>query len=127
LNFNNTVTFTINETLPSFKELTASVADYWQDLIQSAIEKSAAMQKPLYFDKAFVLIEVTKPKHSDNSKLWDTSNRAINLIINNLKGVYFKDDNIEHLAFGVIGKWGDVPKTEIKILPFERFAKLIDN
>jgi len=120
-----TVILTINETLPSFRELTATTADYWQDLIQSAIEKSAENQRPPYFDKAFVWIEVTKQKYSDNSKLWDTSNRAINLIINNLKGAFFKDDNLEHMAFGVVGDWGEVGQTVIRIMEFERVQNLI--
>ena len=124
---NDTVILTINETLPSFKELTSTTADYWQDLIQFVIEKSAENQIPPYFDKAFVWIEITKQKYSDNSKLWDTSNRAINLIINNLKGAFFKDDNLEHMAFGVVGKWGDFGQTVVKIMPFERFEKLIEN
>ena len=35
----------------------------------------------------------------------DTSNRAINLIINNLKGIFFRDDDFEHMAFRVVAKW----------------------
>jgi len=78
-------------------------------------------------EKAFVLIEIFTPKYTDNTQLWDTSNRSINLVINNLKGIFFKDDNFEHMAFGVVGSWGEIAKTVIKIMPFERFAKLIRN
>jgi len=86
---NETVTLIINEPLPQIKELTASIKDYWLELIHSAIGKAAERQNPPYFEKAFVLIEVITPKYSDNSQLWDTSNRAVNLIINNLKGIFF--------------------------------------
>ena len=124
---NDTVTLTINEPLPSMKELTSAVQDYWTELIHIAIKKASKGKKLPYFEKAFVWIEVTTPRFSDNTKLWDTSNRAINLIINNLKGIFFKDDNHEHLAFGVLGKWGAEGKTEIKIMPLEGFTELIKN
>jgi hypothetical protein len=123
----DTVTLTIDEPLPSVKEFTASMQDYWLDLIHAAIKKAALGQKLPKFEKAFVLIEITTIKHNDNSKLWDTSNRAINLIINNLKGIFFKDDNFRCMAFGVVGDWGETGKTTIKIMPFERFAELILN
>jgi hypothetical protein len=123
----DTITLTINEPLPSAKEFTASMQDYWLDLIHTAIKKAALGQKLPKFEKAFVLIEITTLKHSDNSKLWDTSNRAINLIINNLKGIFFRDDNFEHMAFGVVGDWGEEGRTVIKIMPFERFAEIIKN
>ena len=121
------VTLTINEPLPSMKELTASMQDYWLELIHIAIEKALQGQKLPYFNKAFVWIEITTPKYSDNAMLWDTSNRAINLIINNLKGTFFEDDNHEHMAFGVVGKWGEEGKTVVKIMSFERFKELISN
>jgi len=47
--------------------------------------------------------------------VWDTSNRAINLIINNLKGIFFRDDGFEHMAFSVIAKWGEIGRTTIRI------------
>jgi len=118
------VTLTINEPLPLTKELTASMQDYWLELIHAAIESASARQKLPYFDKAFVLIEITTPKYSNNSQLWDTSNRAINLIINNLKGIFFEDDNFEHLAFGVVGKWGELGQTIIHIMPYERLENM---
>lgn len=121
---NDTVTLTINEPLPSMKELTAAMHDHWLELIHTTIKKSSERQKSLYFDKAFVLIEITTPKYTDNAKLWDTSNRAINLVINNLKGAFFKDDNHEHMAFGVTGNWGEEGKTVVKIMPYERLERL---
>jgi predicted phosphohydrolase len=124
---NDTVVLEINESLPLSKKLVSDTHDYWLDLIHAAIKKAALGQKLPKFEKAFVLIEIFTPKYSDNSKLWDTSNRSINLIINNLKGIFFKDDNFKHMAFGVVGDWGEEGRTVIRIMPFERFAELIFN
>jgi len=123
---NQAITLTINEPLPPSKKLNSKVHEYWLELIHAEIKKLAQRQKPSYFDKAFVLIEITTPKYTDNTQLWDTSNRSINLVINNLKGIFFKDDNIEHMAFGVVGQWGEAGKTVIQIMPFERFQELKD-
>lgn len=116
----NTVTLTIDEPLPPLKELTAAMQDHWLELIHTAIQKAELGQRLPYLEKAFVLIEIITPKYSDNAKLWDTSNRAVNLIINNLKGIFFEDDNHEHMAFGVIGKWGDDGKTVVRVMPLDR-------
>jgi len=82
------VTLTIYESLPPLKELTGAMKDHWVELLQTAIGKATESQLLPCFKKAFVWIEIITPKYTDNSKLWDTSNRAINLIINNLKGVF---------------------------------------
>ena len=121
---NETVTLVINEPLPPSKKLTSETHDHWLELIHEEIKRLAQRQKPPYFDKAFVLIEITTQKYTDNTQLWDTSNRSINLVINNLKGIFFKDDNLEHMAFGVVGQWGEARKTIIQIMPFERFQEL---
>ncbi|MCL2638361.1 MAG: hypothetical protein FWD48_08310 [Oscillospiraceae bacterium] len=121
------VVLEIKEALPPSKKLNSSLHDYWIDLIHAAIGQAAFGQKLPKFEKAFVLIEITAPKYTDNTQLWDTSNRSINLFINNLKGIFFKDDNFEHMAFGVVGCWGEAGKIVIKIMPFERFAELIKN
>jgi len=123
---NEIVTLVINESLPPSKKLTSETHDHWLELIHTEIKYLAQRQKPPCFDKAFVLIEITTPKYTDNTQLWDTSNRSINLVINNLKGIFFEDDNLEHMAFGVVGRWGEIGKTVIKIMPFERFAELIN-
>jgi len=120
------VVLEIKEALPPSKKLISDTHDYWIDLIHAAIKESAQRQKLPYFEKAFVLIEITTPKYTDNTQLWDTSNRSINLVINNLKGIFFEDDNLEHMAFGVVGNWGETGKTIIKIIPFQRFAELIE-
>ncbi len=113
------VTLTIHEPLPDMKALTAAITDHWNALIQSAITQSAQQEQPLYFEKAMVEIEVTTPRGRRNIDLWDTSNRAINLIINNLKGTYFRDDNLEHMAFSVVGKWGGEGQTVVKISAYQ--------
>jgi len=66
---------------------------HWKNMIHSAIGQ-ATQQGPLpYFEKAFVEIEIITPKGSNNVCVWDTSNRAINVVINNLKGIFFHDDD----------------------------------
>lgn len=49
-------------------------------------------------------------------------NRAIQEILNNLKGVFFPDDDMEHMAFAVIGCWtaGD-GYTTIRISDFGKW------
>ena len=116
---NEIITLTINEPLPSLKELTADVQDHWLELIHTAIGKSAQENPLPYFEKAFVWIKVVTPRGTNNVRLWDTSNRAINLILNNLKGIFFEDDNLEHMAFGVVGEWGEEGVTIIRILSFD--------
>jgi len=113
------ITLTINEPLPSMKELTADVKDHWLALIHTAISKAVQENSLPYFEKAFVWIKVVTPRGTNNARLWDTSNRAINLILNNLKGISFEDDNLEHMAFGVAGEWGDEGVTIIRILSFD--------
>ena len=77
------VILTIQEPLPSMKRLTEAIEEHWKAIIHGAIEQ-AARQAPLpYFEKAFVELEIVKPRGSNNARLWDTSNRAINVVINN--------------------------------------------
>lgn len=70
-------------------------------------------------------IEIATPKGSDNARVWDTSNRAIQIILNNLKGIFFRDDDMEHMAFSVVGRWGEAPgETVIHIMDFDRWARI---
>lgn len=108
------VTLIIPEPLPGLKELTAAVEEHWVTMIHEAIEQESQTGIPK-FQKAMVMIEITTPKGTDNLKVWDTSNRAINLVINNLKGIFFRDDDFEHIAFSVIAKWGEIGRTAIRI------------
>lgn len=118
---NGIVTIKINEPLPSLKELTASVEEHWVNMIHETIDKISKNGIPK-FDKAFVWIEITTPKGSKNINVWDTSNRAINVIINNLKGVFFKDDDFEHMACGIVADWGETGETIIKICDFKMLS-----
>ena len=116
----HSVTFVINEPLPSMKELTIAVEEHWINMINKAIAEESKTGIPK-FEKAFVMIEITTPRGTRNRQVWDTSNRAINVIINNLKGIFFKDDNFEHMAFGVAANWGEEGKTVIKVCDFDEF------
>ena len=112
------VVLTISEPLPSMKELTSAVQEHWVNLIHTAIGKASRERELPFFERAFVWIEVTTPRGTNNAQLWDTSNRAVNLIINNLKGTFFADDNLEHMAFGVVGKWDEVGGTSVRVMAF---------
>ena len=112
------VTLTINEPLPGLKELTAAVEDHWINMIHQAIFEESRTGIPK-FEKAFVMIEITTPRGSNNPKVWDTSNRAINVIINNLKGIFFRDDDFEHMACGIVAGWGENGQTTIRICELE--------
>lgn len=112
------VTLTINEPLPGLKELTAAVEDHWISMIHKEISEVSRTGIPK-FNKAFVMIEITTPRGSNNSKVWDTSNRAINVIINNLKGIFFRDDDFEHMACGIVADWGENGQTTIRICELE--------
>lgn len=112
------------EPLPSIKELTAATEDHWLSMIHTAIAQTAAQQELPYFQKALVEIELVTTKGSKNPKVWDTSNRAINLIINNLKGTFFHDDDMEHMAFSVVAYWGEKPVTIVRISEFDETRRI---
>ena len=108
------VAIRINEPLPALKEMTEAVELHWVKLIHKAIAEESNTGIPK-FKKAFVLIEITTPRGTKNTKVWDTSNRAINVIINNLKGIFFDDDNFEHMACGIVADWGGNGETVIRV------------
>ena len=91
-------------------------------MIHEAISQQAQTAIP-YFEKAFVLIRIHAPRGTINAEVWDTSNRAINVVINNLKGIFFEDDNFEHMACGVVADWGEIGQTEIRICDLEDLKK----
>ena len=108
------VCLTIPEALPGLKELTGSVEEHWTYMIHEAIAQQAKIGIP-YFEKAHVHICITTPRGTNNAKVWDTSNRAINVIINNLKGIFFDDDDFAHMSFSVDASWGKIGMTEVRI------------
>ena len=116
------VVLTIPEPLPARKELTSNVEEHWIQMIHDAIAQESQTGLP-YFEKAFVLIRIWTPRGSNNKRVWDTSNRAINVVINNLKGTFFEDDNFEHMACGIIANWGNIGCTEIRICALDELEK----
>ena len=104
----------IPEPLPGLKELTGTVEEHWTRMIHEAIAMQAKIGIP-YFEKAHVHIRITAPRGTNNAKVWDTSNRAINVIINNLKGIFFDDDDFEHMSCSIEASWGKIGMTEIRI------------
>ena len=119
---NRVVCLMIPEPLPGLKELTGAVEEHWTRMIHDAIALQAKIGIP-YFEKAHVHIRITAPRGTNNSKVWDTSNRAINVIINNLKGIFFDDDDFEHMSCSVEASWGKIGMTEIRICDHEDLKK----
>ena len=117
-----TVVLTIPEPLPARKELTSNVEEHWIQMIHDAIAQESKTGLP-YFEKAFVLIRIQTPRGTNNKQVWDPSNRAINVVINNLKGIFFADDDFEHMAFGIVADWGEFGQTEIRICTLEELEK----
>ena len=116
------VLLTIPEPLPARKELTSNVEEHWIQMIHDAIAQESKTGLP-YFEKAFVLIRIQTPRGTNNKRVWDTSNRAINVVINNLKGIFFEDDDFEHMACGIVADWGEIGQTEIRICAVEELEK----
>ena len=116
------VVLTIPEPLPARKELTSNVEEHWIKMIHDAIAQENQTGLP-YFEKAFVLIRIWTPRGTNNKRVWDTSNRAINVVINNLKGIFFDDDDFEHMACGIVADWSEIGQTEIRICSLEDLEK----
>ena len=116
------IVLTITEPLPARKELTSNVEEHWIKMIHDAITQESKTGLP-YFEKAFVLIRIQTPRGTNNKRVWDTSNRAINVVINNLKGIIFDDDDFEHMACGIVADWGEIGQTEIRICALEELEK----
>jgi hypothetical protein len=119
---NQMVCLVIPEPLPGRKELTGTVEEHWVRMIHDAIAKQAKIGIPR-FEKAHVHIRITAPRGTNNSKVWDTSNRAINVIINNLKGIFFDDDDFEHMSCSIEASWGKIGMTEVRICDHEDLKK----
>ena len=116
------VVLTIPEPLPARKELTSNVEEHWTRMIHDAIARESKTGLP-YFEKALVLIRIWTPRGTNNKQVWDTSNRAINVVINNLKGIFFDDDDFEHMVCGIVADWGEIGQTEIRICALEELEK----
>ena len=119
---NRVVCLMIPEPLPGLKELTGAVEEHWTRMIHEAIAQQAKVGIP-YFEKAHVHIRITTPRGTNNRKVWDTSNRAINVIINNLKGIFFDDDDFEHMSCSIEASWGKIGMTEVRICEQEELKR----
>ena len=119
----NLVRLVIPEPLPARKELTGTVENHWVQMIHEAIAQEAETGIPR-FEKAFVMIRIYAPRGTNNAKVWDTSNRAINVIINNLKGIFFDDDDFEHMSCSIEASWGKIGMTEIRICDQKELSQI---
>lgn len=124
MNYGVSIVLTISEPLPSMKTLTEAIEEHWKAMIHSAIAETARQGLFPHFEKAFVEIEIVTPRGSNNARVWDTSNRAIQVILNNLKGIFFEDDNMEHMAFSVVGKWGEKGATIIRVSEMDQSRQI---
>ena len=123
---NGIVMLTIQEPLPAMKRLTEAVEEHWKAMLHAAISEVAQPPETLpFFERAFVAIEIVTPRGSNNVRVWDTSNRAIQVILNNLKGIFFHDDDMEHMAFSVVGRWSEgTGKTVIRVFDFAKLQQV---
>lgn len=124
VNNGTAVILTIAEPLPAMKKLTEAVEEHWKTMLHTTIGETAQQGRLPYFEKAFVEMEIITPRGSDNARLWDTSNRAIQVILNNLKGIFFEDDNMEHMAFSVVGRWGEKGVTIIRVSELDQLRQI---
>ena len=124
VNNGTAVILTIAEPLPAMKKLTETIEEHWKTMLHAAIGEAARQGRLPYYEKAFVEIEIITPRGSDNARLWDTSNRAIQVILNNLKGILFEDDNMEHMAFSVVGRWGEKGVTIIRVSELDQSQQI---
>ena len=123
---NGIVTLTIQEPIPAMKRLTEAVEEHWKAMLHAAISEAAQPPGTLpFFEQAFVAIEIVTPRGSNNARVWDTSNWAIQVILNNLKGIFFRDDDMEHMTFSVVGRWGEgTGKTVIWVFDFAKLQQV---
>ncbi len=63
-------------------------------------------------------------KGSDNARVWDTSKRAIQIVLNNLKGIFFRDDDLEQMTFSGTGRRGGNRYHDPPHLSFSRSRRL---
>ena len=122
-NSDKVVCLVIPEPLPGLKELTGTPEEHWARMIHEAIAQQTKSSIP-YFEKAHVHIRITAPRGTNNQKVWDTSNRAINVIINNLKGIFFDNDDFEHMSCSIEASWGKMGMTEVRICDHGELKKL---
>lgn len=101
----------IFETLPHTKHRSFEL-EVWQELIHSSIGCLADKHEMPFFQKAHMGLFV-EMERSPKFKAWDISNRAVNFTINNLKGIFFTDDDVEHLSIISAGRWSTNAKTTI--------------
>jgi len=95
------------------------------EFVKKMHDEITKLNQPRMFDHAMVSIIVCIPSDCANNKIWDVDNRAINLILNNLKGIFFVDDNYSNVSLFVCGKKSKEPETVILIDTYSRCTALI--
>lgn len=109
----------IGEALPRNKfGMLPEVHERWLELLHRGIADLAGQQPIPRFQKAMVGVRITTAANDRKKQLWDVSNRALNLVFNQLKGIFIPDDNYRHLGFAVTGDTGKEERTVIYIGDF---------
>ena len=90
----------------------------WDEIDCHVCDMDELHAKLAEIDENLIRNGLITPRGTNNANIWDTSNRAINVVINNLKGIFFQDDNMEHMAFSVTGRWGERGITVLRITEF---------
>ena len=114
--YKNVVILEIFEGLPHTKTKSKEF-EKWQKLIHETIGIINLKFEVKFFEKAHIGIYTQLPS-GRNHKVWDITNRAVNVTINNLKGIFFPDDDAEHLSIIAAGKICENSKTIIYIGDF---------
>jgi len=95
------------------------------EFVKKLHEEINKLDRVKMFNRAIVSIIVCLPQSSTNQKTWDVDNRAIHLILNNLKGIFFKDDDYDNVSLFVCGKQSQEPETVILIDTYSKHTELI--
>jgi len=95
------------------------------EFVKKLHEKIDKPEEVEMFDRAIVSIIICLPYGCPKNKVWDVDNRAINLILNNLKGIFFEDDDYFHLSLFVCGKKSLKADTVILIDSLSNYAEVM--
>ena len=100
------VCLVIPEPLPGLKEQTGTVEEHWTRTIHEAIAMQAKTGIPC-FEKAHVHIRIPAPRGT-----------------NNRKGIFFDNDDFEHMSCSIEASWGKIGMTVIRICDHKELKRV---
>ena len=116
----------MDEPLPGMKRLMEAVEEHWKAMLHAAISEVARQGPLAWYEKAMVEIEVVTARGTDNNPCMGYLQPGLAARFNNLKGVFFRGDDMEHMAFSVTSEWGENGSTIIYILDYERVKTRVE-